>query len=293
MEEKDINIDEFFSSFVTLKFSIIKEIKTLRIYLNRPKQLNAINYQMFSEFKKIFSSIGLILKNIDIRVIILTGSDKSFCVGLDLFSDIAQKIVNVNHNSDIDIGRKSYQVYELIKYLQDTISCFDECPIPIIAGIHGYCLGGGINIISCVDYKIGTRDSKYSIKEVDIGLTADLGILQRLAKQIGNESIVKKLSFTGEIFSGEIAYKYNIINELVENELQLENALIGLAQKISEKSPLVLWGIKRMINFSRENNTKTSLDMVATLNSSLIQSNDISDSIQGVINKKKVIYPKL
>jgi enoyl-CoA hydratase/carnithine racemase len=293
MNDEEFNYEKFLKSFETIKIEILEEKKILRLKLNRPKQLNALSDLMFSEFLKFFNNVQKILQKYDIRVIILTGNGNSFCSGLDLFSGIAQNIASMNSNNDKDTGRKAFQIYNLIKYLQESFNVFDDCPIPIIAGIHGYCIGGGINLLTCIDYKIGTKNSKYSIKEIDIGLAADLGVLQRLVKQIGNEGLVKKLSYTGEIFGAEFACKYNIINDVVENEEELEKALMELAEKIAEKSPLVLWGIKRMINYSRDNNIRNSMDMIATMNSALIQSNDLVDTIQGALLKKKVMYPKL
>jgi enoyl-CoA hydratase/carnithine racemase len=293
MNESDFNCEKFLSSFETLKIEILEEKKILRLKLNRPKQLNALNDLMFSEFLKFFNNLPKLQQKYDFRIIILTGNGTSFCSGLDLFSGIAQNIASVNTDNERDTGRKAYHIYNLIKYLQESFNVFDDCPIPIIAGIHGYCLGGGINLLSCIDYRIATKNSKYSIKEVDIGLTADLGVLQRLVKQIGNEGLVKKLSYTGEIFGADFACKHNIINEIVENEEELEKSLLTLAEKIAEKSPLVLWGIKRMVNYSRDNTIRNSLDAIATMNSALIQSTDLVNTMQSAMTKKNVMYPKL
>jgi enoyl-CoA hydratase/carnithine racemase len=293
LDSEEFNLDNFSKSFETITFEIIKGKKILHLKLNRPKQLNALNEIMFEEFIRFFTNLPLLMKNEDIRVILITGNGNSFCSGLDLKSSIASTISSSNSVTNIDIGRKAYFIYNMIKRLQQSLTVIEECPIPVIAGVHGYVFGGAMNILNCVDYKFSTKDAKFSIKEIDIGLTADLGILQRLAKQIGNESIVKRLAYTGEVFNGEKAAKYRIVDEVADDYKQMVDSMFKLAEVIAEKSPLILWGIKRSINFARDNNLRTSLDMVATLNSALIQADDIAESIKGILGKTKTIYPKL
>lgn len=286
-------IEKFVKSFTTLKIEILKEKKILHVQLNRPNQLNAINEVLFTELGKLFSNLDQITNPVDIRVIILSGNGKSFCSGLDLTSSIAQNLIETKSRTDKDIGRKAYYLYYMIKKLQESLTAMDECTLPIISAIHGYCLGGAMSIATCTDVKIATKDSKFSIKEIDIGITADIGLLQRIVKQCGREGIIKRLSYTGEIFSGEDAYKYGIIEELAESKEDVMKKAFELAEKIVVKSPLVLWGIKRMINFSRDHPVKTSLDMVATMNSGLLLTDDIQSSIEGFLTKKKPMYPKL
>jgi enoyl-CoA hydratase/carnithine racemase len=252
-----------------------------------------MNEIMFEEFIRFFTNLHLIMKVADIRVIVLTGNGASFCSGLDLKSKIATNIVSVNSITDIDIGRKAYLSYNMIKRLQESLTLFEECPVPVIAGVHGHVYGGALNILACVDYRFATKDAKLTIKEVDIGLTADLGILQRLAKQIGKEGVVKRLAFTGEVISGEKAAWYGIVDEVCEDQKGMMKDLFELAEVIATKSPLVLWGIKRSINFARDNSLRTSLDMVATMNSALIQSDDLGESIKAILEKRKTMYPKL
>ena len=165
--------------------------------------------------------------------------------------------------------------------------------MPVIASIHGYCLGGSSSILSFFDFHISTKDSVFSIKEVDIGLTADLGFIQKVVKQTGKEGLMRKLSYTGEQFLGDRAFSYNLVDQLCENKAELEKETYKLAEEIAKKSPVVLWGIKRMFNFSRDNTTAANLDMVATLNSGLMQGMEMTESISAVLEKRTTKFPKL
>lgn len=290
--ENTIEMSEYLNSFQTIKVEIVTNKKILHVQLNRPNQLNALNEVIFSELAKLFVNIKLISDKEDIRVIILSANGKAFSSGLDLTSAIPETIIQIK-NDEADIGRKAFLMYNMISKLQEGITAMENCHIPIISAIHGYCLGGALSLLVCTDIKIATKDSKFSIKEIDIGLTADLGLIQRIVKQTGKEGLIKKYSYTGELFTGEDALKLGFVEEIVDNKESLIKRAFELAEKIAEKSPLILWGLKRSINFSRDHSVKTSLDMIATLNSCLLMSDDIPSSIQSFLSKSKIMYPKL
>jgi len=289
----NFNLEEYLKLFTSLKITILKDKKILVISLNRPKQLNALNDILFIELGHIFKNIERILEKVDLRVIILKGEGKAFSSGLDLRSKIPQKLFEVKSNEEKDTGRKAFWLYGFIKKLQENLLYIENCPLPVIASIHGFCLGGSSSILSFCDFRISTKDAVFSIKEVDIGLTADLGFIQRTVKQTGKEGLMRKLCYTGEQFLGERALSYNLVDQICENKDDLEKETFKLAEEIAKKSPVVLWGIKRMFNFSRDNSQAASLDMVATLNSGLIQGEEMSESISAFLEKRTVKFPKL
>ncbi len=285
-------MNDFISSFQTLKVNVIVKSKILVVEFNRPKSFNAMNEILFEEIRKLFENIRTISNEVDIRVIIVKGAGKHFTSGLDLKSEFAANLAMVN-TQDIDVGRKAYLIYNAIKNFQNCLNPIEKCHIPVIAAVHGYCLGGGVNLIPCCDITYCTKDALFSVKETTIGMVADIGALQRITKNNGNVTLLKKLSFTGEFFSAETAEKLGIVNEVVEDQRALEKKVFEVAEKIAERSPLVNWGIKRVINFSRENPINESLEYVATLNGAFLQSSDVDESVKAVITKSKAILPKL
>lgn len=290
---QDFNLDQFINSFKTFKITILAEKHILIVSLNRPKELNSLNELIFIEIGKVFGSIEKILEKVDIRVIILKGEGKAFTAGLDLKSKIPQMLMEVKANEQLDIGRKAYYLYNFVKTMQENLMKIETCPLPVIASIHGYCLGGGLSITSFCDFRLTEKNAVFSVKEVDIGLTADLGFIQKIIKQTGKEGLMRKLSYTGEKFLGDKALQYNIVDECFANQEELEKETFRIAQEMATKSPMVLWGIKRMYNFARDNSLSASLDMVATMNSGLIQGNDMVESISAFLGKRNTKYPKL
>jgi enoyl-CoA hydratase/carnithine racemase len=284
--------ETFLQSLTTLKVELLPKEKVLKVSLNRPKQLNALDEVIFEEIGILFSNIHYLLHIFDFRVILLTGVGKNFSSGLDLKTKFTERLATKKAIKDIDSARKGFITYNKLKQWQNSLTAIENNPLPVVAAVKGYCLGGAMSILSCVDVRLTTKNAKYSIKEVDMALTADIGVLQRLGKQVGRDGIVKKLAFTGELFSGEEAYKYGVVDELYNSEEEMDKAALNLCIKISEKSPIVLWGIKRTINFARDNNIQTSLDHVATLNTALVQTDDMGEAIKSILSKTKPNYPK-
>ena len=282
----------FLSSFKTLKVSVVDNSKILLVEINRQKSLNAMNGEVFQDLNDLFSNISKITNEVDIRVVILQGAGRNFSSGLDLKSDIAMNLATYK-DYELDTGRKAYILYNSITKLQNCFTAIEKCHLPVIASIRGYCFGAGINLITCCDFAICSKNALFSVKEATIGLVADIGFFQRAIKNNGNIGLIKKLSFTGENFGWELALKMGIVVEVAEDEKDLDAKVLSLAGKIAEMSPVVNWGIKRIINFSRENSINDSLDMIATMNSALIQGNEVESSVKAVLTKTKAIYPKL
>lgn len=288
METKAI-LDNFLKDFKHISISF--KDKIMIVELNRPKALNAMSERMFFELYNLFSNMTkIVLKEIDVRCVILKGANNNFTAGLDLKSDLVMSGFGSSEN--IEPGRRAFWFHEKLEELQKSLSAIEYNPLPVICAIDGYCIGGATSIISCCDMRFCTKDAKISIKEIDIGLTADIGVLQRMGKQIGNDSLYRQYCFTGEIFNGKQALEMGLVNKVFNNEADMMDYVYELAKIISTKSPIVLWGIKKTINFARDNKVETSLDMIKHLNSALIQSEDIITAVTATIKKEKKAFPK-
>lgn len=276
------------NDYTSLKIDI--EDKVLTLTLNRPKSLNSLSLQLFLELKSFFDTFSeKVLKENDVRCVILKGSNGNFSSGLDLKSEIVQSF---GGNDDLDTGRKAFWISNMIQTLQECVSSIEKCPLPVIAAIEGYCLGGATSLITCCDMRFCTDNSVFSIKEIEIGLTADIGVLQRMGRLVGNNSTFKKVSFTGENFNGKAAYELGLVSQSFKSSNEMNDYVNNLAKLISSKSPIVLYGIKKTIDFARDNSINSSLEMIKYLNSAMIQSEDIVKAVSATLSKTKPLFSK-
>lgn len=190
------------------------------------------------------------------RVVILTGEGKHFTSGLDLV-DFGTMMGNTDST---DVGRKAVYFHELIDKMQKDMSAAENCRVPVIAAMHGYVIGAGVDLSSACDIRLCTKDSKFSVREVDIGMAADVGTLQRFPKVVGNQSWVREVCLTGRMFDGEEALTQGYVSHIYENADELEVNALKLATELVAKSPIAIYGTKKTLIYSRDHGVPDGLN---------------------------------
>jgi delta(3,5)-delta(2,4)-dienoyl-CoA isomerase len=259
----------------------------LHVELNRPDQLNAMNKAFWRECRECFRDIA---SDTDTRVVVLSANGKAFSAGLDLTDIDAQEIMGSDKK---DAGRTAFRVRRMVLEMQDSFNAIEAVPVPVIVAVHGAVIGGGIDLLCACCIRNASKDAKFSIKEVDVGLAADIGTLQRLPKICGNEGMVRELAYTARNFYAEEAQKMGFVTRVFENKDEALKGSMELAQELAAKSPLAIVGTKRMITYTRDHSIQDGLDYVATWNGSALQAPDMMIAAQAMFQKKKGTFSKL
>lgn len=252
------------------------------VRFNRPDKANALHHGAWNDLQQAFEMLDT---REDVRVIILSGEGKHFCSGIDLtlFQDITAE-------SDPACGARSreYIRREILK-LQAPINAIEACCKPVIAAISGGCIGAGVDIISACDLRYATIDSYFSIREIDMGMVADLGTLQRLPRLIPH-GIVREMAFTGRNVSGNEAEQIGLINKCTDGFASLTHTVNEVALNIAAKSPLAIRGTKHILNYSREHSIDDGLKYVATWNAGMLLSEDLRIAVQSKLERKEARF---
>ncbi|MFP5485395.1 MAG: crotonase/enoyl-CoA hydratase family protein [Gammaproteobacteria bacterium] len=262
--------------FETLEVSLEDHIATVR--LNRPDKANAMNATMWQEIRQAFQWVDT---TPEARVAVLQGEGKLFTAGIDLqmMMGLGPQIQN-----DCD-GRTREALRRVILDLQDTLTSLERCRKPVLAAIHGGCIGGGIDLVTCADMRYASSDAYFTIKEIDIGMTADVGTLQRLPKLVG-EGIVRELAYTGRRFDAQEAKEMGLVNRVFESREALYAGVHEIAATIAAKSPLSIRGTKEMITYARDHSVADSLNYIATWNAAMLMSQDLTEAMMSSMAKK-------
>jgi delta(3,5)-delta(2,4)-dienoyl-CoA isomerase len=271
------------AKFETLE--IVQRNSTCHVYLNRPSVSNALSRDFFIEFPKLLSLLDL---DPNVGCIVLSGNGNNFCSGIDL-STLSS--ITGNDESE-DRGRSGERLRREIKGLQDAVTAIERCRKPVIAGVHGACIGGGIDIITACDIRFCTQDAFFSVKEVDLGLAADLGSLQRLPSIVGYANSVE-LALTARRFSGSEAKQLGLVSQVFASKSAMDEALTAIAENIAAKPPLAVVGTKRVLLTSRDMSLDQGLDYVATWNSAVLVSDDLREAVSAQREKRKPSFAKL
>ena len=261
------------------RFKIEHENGVAMVVLNRPEKANALDLISWEELRSIFEELD---RNDEVRVIILSGAGRHFCSGIDL-----ELLMSVQQMEVADCeGRKREKIKLLIETLQQSINAIEKCRKPVMAAIHNGCIGGAVDIVTACDMRFSTENAYFTIKEIDMGMVADLGTLQRLPKLI-SPGLVAELAFTGRNLSSGEALACGLVNAVYDNKDVMIEAVKEKARIIADKSPLSIRGTKKQLLYSRDHSVADGLQYIQIWNAAFLLSNDLKESFKATISKKK------
>ncbi|XP_051900131.1 delta(3,5)-Delta(2,4)-dienoyl-CoA isomerase, mitochondrial [Pristis pectinata] len=275
--------------FESLRVTGVRD-SVLHVELNRPEKRNAMNKTLWREMVECFNRIA---QDSDFRVVVISGAGKMFTAGIDLM-DMAGDVLQLEDTADA--ARKAWHLRNKILQYQESFNVIEKCPKPVIAAIHSACIGGGMDLITACDVRLCSQDAWFQVKEVDIGMAADVGTLQRLPKVMGNASLVSELVYTARKMMADEAMRCGLVSRVFKDKETMLEGAFDMATEIASKSPLAVQGSKLNMIYSREHSVKEGLNYIATWNMSMLQTEDIGKSAQAAMEKKSprdVTYSKL
>lgn len=259
--------------------------------LCRPENFNSTPLLFYVEFAQFFKAMNYIdPQERDIRCIVMLAEGKHFCAGLDL-KDASISLLRAN--KDKDQARNSLELNQKVQVMQDAFTYIETCRVPVLVGVQGGAIGAGVDLIAACDIVYCTQKSFYSIKEVDVGLAADLGSLQRLPLTASNWNRIKEYAFTGERFGAEEALNLGIVGRIFQTTEEMEAALMELAKKIATKSPVAVMGTKKTINAMKMTQVMRGLQQVREWNMSQLFSDDLKMAAMAFMTKTVPEFPRL
>ncbi|GMS94114.1 hypothetical protein PENTCL1PPCAC_16289, partial [Pristionchus entomophagus] len=215
------------------------------VQLNRPKQLNALNQKFWDEIPELFAKLDT---DENCRVVIISGNGRAFCSGIDLtFLSTA-----IPTGDELDTARKSRHLLRFLEKSQWAFTSIEKCCKPVIAAIHGYCMGAGIDLIAACDIRYCSKDVDFSIKEVAVAVTADVGTLNRLPKSIGNNSWLREVCLTARHFDAREALEQGLVSRVCDSPDAVLAAAKETAKTIATSSPVAVQGTKVVLNYARD-----------------------------------------
>lgn len=227
----------------------------------------------FSEIGKCFNELA---SSSDCRSIVLSGSGKHFTAGIDLMGMLE---MGAELSKATDVSRKGKIFEEYIELYQNSISSLEKCSKPVIACTHSAVVGAGVDLITAADIRFCTADSWFCVKEVDIGMAADVGTLQRLPKVIGSQSLVRDLCFTARKLLSAEAEKCGLVSRVFEDKNAMIEEALQVAMTIASKSPVAIQGTKRNIIYSMDHTNQYGLDHIKEINKLNLQSEDFFNAV--------------
>ncbi len=265
-------------------FEVESKDNVAHLRMSRPDDLNTLCREFWSELPEIVREIDA---SASARAIVISSTGRHFTAGLDL-GMLAGGIAD----QKAEVGRARASLRALVLHLQDSISCLEQARMPVLAAIQGGCVGGGVDLVTACDMRYCTEDSWFCIQEINLGLTADVGTLQRLPK-IVPDGLARELAYTGRRMPATRAREIGLVNEVYADQETMLEAVMQTAREIAERSPLAIWGTKEMLNYTRDHSVAEGLNYIATWQSGMFQNQDIAEAFKSKREGRSPTYADL
>jgi enoyl-CoA hydratase/carnithine racemase len=265
------------------RVEVLRDGAVAHVELARDDKLNAMDGEMFGAIGETFRSLG---SDSAVRAILLSGRGRHFTAGLDL------EYAGSQFGPSEDPGRAAETRLRHIIWLQDCFSAVEAARSPVIAAVHGGCIGAGVDLATACDIRIAAADAFFQVAEVDVAITADLGTLQRLVHLLP-DGLVRELAYTGRRMDAEEALRSGLVNRVApDREAAIETGL-ALARSIAAKSPLAVAGAKMSLNYGRGRPIEEGLRHVALWNASALATGDLRNAVAARSARAQAEFPDL
>jgi enoyl-CoA hydratase len=238
---------------------------------------------VFTELGQIFSELT---DRTELRAVIVRGDTKVFSYGLDLPAAFAAWGPSLS-GSGLAAGRTA--LWHMIRALQSSITSVASCPVPVIAAIHNWCIGGGVDLITACDLRICTADARFSVRETKVAMVADIGSLQRLPLVIG-DAATRELALTGKDIDATRALALGLVSQVVPDRASLDEAARALATEIANNPPLVVRGVKQILDQTTRGAVADGLERVAMWNAAFLPSEDLGEAAAAFASRRPPVF---
>jgi enoyl-CoA hydratase len=269
-------------AYKTLSLDVAEGIAHVQFI--RGAEFNTMNRAFWPEMVAVF---GEIEQDPSARVVVFSAHGKHFTSGLDL-NDFAVGLMA----SEGEPSRKAEALRRTVLHMQDSMSVVDRCRLPVLVAVQGACIGGGIDLISACDIRYCAEDAFFSIQETNIGMTADVGTLQRLPHMLP-QGIVRELTYTGRRMMAAEAREWGLVNQVFTDHAALLDGVMAIAGEIATKSPIATVGNKEMLNYARDHSIADGLNYVATWNAAMLSRADLGEAFMAKQQKRDASYADL
>ena len=274
------------AKYKSFKIDVADHVASL--VLSRPDELNTMSRDFWVELGEVLEEIN---KNSEVRVVVMSSTGKHFCAGMDL-SAFSNGVDNIPDGKKPDHARIGEAVYRVAKELQGYISSLEKIRVPVIAAIHGGCIGGAVDLVTACDIRLASKDAFFCIQEINIGMAADVGTLQRLPKIIP-DSKMREMAYTGRRMYADEAKETGLVSDTYESQEEMLAAANELAKVIASKSPVAIYGLKAVMNYSRDHSVSEGLEYNALWSGAMLSQKDMTEAITANMEKRDASFNDL
>lgn len=264
------------ADFTSLDYAVVDNVA--RITLNNPEKRNAMTAAFWRDIREAFAVID---QSPEVRAVVIASTGPHFTAGIDL----GLLAGFVQGSPDLEDSRRRENLRRMVLELQECFNAIERARMPVLAAVQGGCIGGGIDMITACDMRYCTADAFFQVKEIEVGMTADLGTLQRLPRVVP-DGLARELCYTGRRMDAEEAKACGFVNAVYPDQDAMLEAVSGIARRIAGHSPLAVAGSKEMLNYGRDHSVADGLNYIATWQAGMFLSEDLPAAARAMQTKQ-------
>lgn len=255
------------------------------VRLSRPDELNTMTADFWRELPEIVTGIS---DQASARVVVISSTGKHFSAGMDLSVFLGGEL----GGGDAEPGRRHARLRSNAKVLQWSFTALEKARVPVLAAVQGGVIGGAVDLVTACDMRYASADAFFCVQEINIGMTADVGTLQRLGT-LTSEGFAREMAYTGRRYPAQRLHELGLVQEVYPDAEALLEGALETAREIASKSPLAVWGTKVAMNYARDHSVDDSLDQIATWQAGMFQPADMMEAFAAKSEKRPAVFPDL
>jgi len=259
--------------------------KVAHVRLNRPDELNTMTAAFWRELPEIVTRIS---DDASARVVVISSTGKHFSAGMDLSVFLGDELAG----ETAELGRRQARMRSNAQVLQWSFTALEKARVPVLAAVQGGVIGGAVDLVTACDVRYASADAFFCVQEINIGMTADVGTLQRLGNLVP-EGFAREMAYTGRRVPAARAYEVGLVSEVYADHDSLVLGVLETAREIASKSPLAIWGTKVAMNYARDHSVDDSLEQIATWQSGMFQPDDMTEAFTAKAEGRDAVFDDL
>jgi enoyl-CoA hydratase len=264
-------------------FQLTVSAGVARLVLDRPAEMNTMHPQFWRELDEILTNLH---RGSDARVLVISSTGKHFSAGMSL--EAFGGAITLDDSSAE--GRAA--IFDLLTDMQSTFTKLETLRMPVIAAIQGGCVGGAVDLVTACCLRYATADAFFCVQEINIGMVADVGTLQRLPKLLPM-AVAKELAYTGRRMGAARALGYGLVNEVFDTQEAMLDAVLQVAGEIAAKPPVAIWGTKQALHYARDHSVDDALKQMGWLQGAVWSNAHVREAIAAAKGKRSAEFPPL
>ena len=252
------------------------------LWLDRPEQRNAMGPALWADLPLAMAELD---EDPAVRAVVLAARGPHFTAGLDL----ATMIGDIAGGEELSPAERATRFLATVTRLQRSITSVERCSKPVVAAIHGACIGGGVDLVTACDIRLCSTDARFSVRETRLAMVADVGTLQRLPRIVGRGHAAE-LALTGRDVGAARAREIGLVNDVLADAAALHAAAAALAAEIAANSPLAVQGTKHVLRACEDRTVDEGLDYVAVWNAAFLVSEDLTEAMTAFFEKRPPVF---